>query len=83
MNLNAIKPSSFAILAAFVALCACTAPKDKPSPNEKVHKDGKVSTLIELSPDIPHPLYSQPDNWWNVDISNAPVDPTSPVMIAW
>ncbi len=85
MNLNALKPSSFAILAAFVSVCACTAPKDKLSPNDRVHKDGKVSAQVQLSPDLTlrSPVYLRPDNWWNLDITNAPVDPSSQQMIAF
>lgn len=85
MNLNALKPYSFALLATFVSVCACTAPKDKPAPNEQVHKDGKVSALVELSPDLTlhSPVYLRPDNWWNLDVSQAPLDPSSAQLIAW
>jgi len=84
MKLNALKPSSFALIAAF-SMCACTAPKDRPAPNDLVHKDGKVSAAVELSPDLTlrSPVYLRPDNWWNLDISNAPVDPSSGQLIAW
>jgi hypothetical protein len=85
MNIKALQASSFAFLAAFIALCACTSPENRPSPNEQVHKDPNVSAAIELSPDLSlrSPVYLRADNWWNLDVSQAPVDPDSPRMIAW
>jgi len=85
MNIKALIAPSFALLFVFVPLAACTSPKDRLSPNDQVHKDGKVSTLIELSPDLTlrTPVYLRPDNWWNLDVSQAPLDPSSGQLIAW
>ena len=85
MNTKALKTSVFAALGMFVSLCACTSPANKPSPNDQVHRDGKVSALVELSPDLTlrSPVYLRPDNWWNLDVSQAPLDEHSDQMIAW
>jgi len=85
MNIKALRASSFALLATFVAVCACTSPKDRMSPNEQVHKDGRTSIAVELSPDLTlrSPVYLRPDNWWNLDVSQAPLDEHSEQIIAW
>ena len=63
----------------------CTSPKDRMSPNEQAHAQGNLSTDIELCPDLTahSPICTPPDNWWNLDVSQAPVDSLSPVLIAW
>jgi len=41
---------------------------------------GERATL----PDIPvETLYLKKDNWWNLDVSQAPVDPNNDALIAW
>jgi hypothetical protein len=85
MENKIMKTACFTGLAAFVAFAACTAPKDRLSPNDQVHKDGAVSASVELSPDLSlrSPVCLLPDNWWNLDVSQAPVDPSSNQLIAW
>jgi len=85
MTIKALQTSRFATLAAFVALCACTSPQDRKSPNEQIHQDGTVPASVMLSPDLTQfpTLYLRPDNWWNLDVSQAPLDPENDRLVMW
>jgi hypothetical protein len=53
-------------------------------PGGKPVVDAPVPTTIQtgLLPDLNGPVYFPLDNWWNLDMSAAPVDPNSATIIA-
>ena len=73
------------LLFTLLSVTNCDSPREKMSPNEALHANGNVSAAVHLSPDLSHMpgVYLRPDNWWNVDISQAPVDPNSANFIAF
>ncbi len=72
------------LLLALLTLAPCSSPKERMSPDDAAHAAGNVAADVHLSPDLGVPtVYLPPDNWWNLDVSQAPVDPASERLIAW
>ena len=72
------------LLIALLSLVNCSDPKEKLSPDQAAREAGTISTNVQLCPDLTlDTVYIRPDNWWNVDISSAPVDPQSDAFIAF
>jgi hypothetical protein len=72
------------VLIAVLAILSCASSEDRASPDEFARAQGTISVDVQLCPDIvPATLYLPKDNWWNLDVTNAPVDPQSDAFIAF
>lgn len=48
-----------------------------------VNNSSQNSAAVLLNEDLSHLQIFPPDNWWNQDISSAPIDPQSSTIINW
>ena len=79
----------FAALAISVAGCAHEPPLAPESPPlasnlSALHDVGDVEATLGLNGDISDlgPLYVPADNWWNLEVTNAPLDASSNILVA-
>jgi hypothetical protein len=73
--------ASALLLAAALAGCANPPVPTAPVRATPAHVAGPDS--VGLLEDLTARQVFPPDNWWNTDVSNAPVDPGSPAYIDW
>jgi hypothetical protein len=73
------------LIIGLMVLTGCSSPNDKKmSPDEAARAEGTISMDVQLCPDLGIPtVYLPKDNWWNLDVSQAPVDPQSDAFIAF
>ena len=76
---------SFAAVAAIALLAGCTGERHGfTAPNDLSRRaGGSGAGPVVLNEDFTGRQIFPPDNWWNLDISEAPVDPSSPDLIDW
>lgn len=78
---HALRASSIAIIALALAACANERAPTAPAPADTPSGSGpdSVTLLDDLSQRQAFPL----DNWWNLEVTNAPLDPDSDAFIDW
>ncbi len=79
---------SSAIRLAFVALCtlslgACSNIGQPTTPDRAALPNGTAADSVVLLEDLSARQIFPANNWWNLDISQAPVDPNSAGLISW
>ncbi|MFN0152407.1 MAG: hypothetical protein ACKVU1_17010 [bacterium] len=82
LTTRAQRALALAVLAQLLSSCnTSNAPTQAPELNPPVHES--ISGNVVLNEDFTSRQIFPPDNWWNLDISNAPVDANSQAFIDW
>jgi len=72
-----------AIAVAALALTACSRSGEPTAPDIASNPDGAGADSVTLLEDLSARQVLPTDNWWNLDVSNAPVDANSDAFIDW
>jgi len=71
-----------ACLALCLAACSGSGPRDSVTGSDPRPSNTEAGQ-VTLEPDLTGHTVFPPSNWWNLDISSAPVDPGSAALIDW
>jgi hypothetical protein len=73
---------AIAVIASIVLATGCSH-RDSPTAPSRADVSGATPDSVVLLEDFSSRSIFPPDNWWNLDVSSAPLDPGSQALIDW